>query len=122
MKLALGRIAELISATGDFDHEPIAEGYSIDSRTIAPGQLFFAVKGERHDGHDYVPQALAAGAVAAVVSKERTASLTGTPSLLVVDDTLIALQTLAAGVRRVWGKTLVGITGSAGKTTTKEAV
>ena len=124
MKLPLGRVAELITATGEFDHEPLAEGYSIDSRTLLPSQLFFAVKGERLDGHDYVDAALAAGAVAAVVSKTWAESRgpVAPPALLRVDDTLAALQTLGAAVRRLWGKPLIGVTGSAGKTTTKEAV
>ena len=67
MKLSLGRIAEFTGATGDFDTTTVAVGYSIDSRTIAPEELFFAVKGERLDGHDFVEQALAAGVAAAVV-------------------------------------------------------
>ena len=58
MKLPLSRVAEFLSATGEFDHEAVAQGYSIDSRTIQPGELFFAVKGERMDGHDFVTQAL----------------------------------------------------------------
>ena len=58
MKLVLSRVAEFLSATGEFDPNAIAQGYSIDSRTIKTGELFFAVKGERMDGHDYVRQAL----------------------------------------------------------------
>ncbi len=122
MKLPLGRVAELTSAAGTADQGAVAEGYSIDSRTIAPGQLFFAVKGERLDGHDYVEAALAAGAVAAVVRKDQAARYPDAARLLLVDETLVALQTLGAGARRIWGKTLVGVTGSAGKTTTKEAI
>ena len=59
MNLPLSRIAEFIAATGDFDPKAIAEGYSIDSRTVRPGELFFAVRGERLDGHDFIDQALA---------------------------------------------------------------
>jgi UDP-N-acetylmuramoyl-tripeptide--D-alanyl-D-alanine ligase len=103
----------------------VATGYSIDSRTVAAGDLFFAVRGERLDGHDFVAAALEKGAVGAVVARSRIASLPdkvlGHP-LLITDDPLAALQSLAAHVRRQWGRTLVGITGSAGKTTTKEAV
>src|SRR4029077_18513680 len=94
----------------------------IDSRTVAPGQLFFAVKGERLDGHDYVNAALEKGAAAAVVRKDQLSRYPDTTQLLSVDDTLLALQTLATAVRKLWGKSLVGITGSAGKTTTKEAI
>lgn len=103
----------------------VATGYSIDSRTIAPGELFFAVKGERFDGHDFVTAAVERGAVAAVVSKARVATLPDAAlavPLLVCDDPLTALQALAAHVRRQWGKRVVGVTGSAGKTTTKEAI
>ena len=103
----------------------IATGYSIDSRTVAPGDLFFAVKGERLDGHDFVAAALERGAVAAVVSRAKVSSLTdaalGVP-LLIAEDSLIALQALASHVRRQWGKRVIAITGSAGKTTTKEAI
>ena len=122
MKLTLSKIAEFLSATGDFPREEVAQGYSIDTRTIKTGELFFAVKGERLDGHDYVGAAAEKGAAAAVVQKDQLHRYPEKTRLLAVDDTLVALQTLATAVRKVWGKPLVGITGSAGKTTTKEAV
>jgi UDP-N-acetylmuramoyl-tripeptide--D-alanyl-D-alanine ligase len=122
MKLPLSRIAELVSATGEFNHKAVAQGYSIDSRTLRPGELFFAVKGERLDGHDFVEQALHQGAVAAVVRGDQLPRFPVKSGLLAVDDTLAALQKLATGVRRLWGKPLIGVTGSAGKTTTKEAI
>jgi UDP-N-acetylmuramoyl-tripeptide--D-alanyl-D-alanine ligase len=122
MKLSLSRVAEFISATGEFDHKAIAQAYSIDSRTIQPGQFFFAVKGERMDGHDFVQQALDKGAVAAVIRKDELARYAVKTRLLAVPDTLVALQTLGAAVRRLWGKPLIGVTGSTGKTTTKEAI
>ena len=122
MKLALSRISELLQATGEFDGRAVAIGYSIDSRSIQHGDLFFAVKGERLDGHDYVEAALAAGAVAAVVRKDAVARYCVKSRLLAVDDTLTALQCLGAAVRRIWGKKLIAITGSAGKTTTKETI
>jgi UDP-N-acetylmuramoyl-tripeptide--D-alanyl-D-alanine ligase len=122
MKLSLAKIAEFISAAGDFPRAEIANAYSIDSRTIGAGQLFFAVKGERLDGHDFVEQALEKGAVAAVVRKDQLSRYPSQSKLLAVEDTLTALQTLATAVRKLWGKPLVGITGSAGKTTTKEAI
>ena len=68
MKLTLGKIADWIHSEGEVDTDAEALGYSIDSRTIGAGDLFFAVRGERVDGHDFVEAALAAGAVAAVVS------------------------------------------------------
>jgi UDP-N-acetylmuramoyl-tripeptide--D-alanyl-D-alanine ligase len=122
MKLPLSKIADFISAPGDFPREELARGYSIDSRTVSPGELFFAVKGERLDGHDFVDAALERGAVAAVVRKDQLHRFPGNIKLLPVDDTLIALQTLATAVRKLWGKPLIGVTGSAGKTTTKEAI
>jgi UDP-N-acetylmuramoyl-tripeptide--D-alanyl-D-alanine ligase len=122
MRLPLSRVAEFLAATGEFDHKAIAHAYSIDSRTILPGELFFAVKGERMDGHDFVPQALEKSAVAAVVRKDQLARYPVKARLLAVDDTLVALQTLGAAVRRLWGKPLIGVTGSTGKTTTKEAI
>jgi len=100
-------------------------GYSIDSRTVLPGELFFAVRGERLDGHDFVAAALERGAVAAVVSRARVASVPDAVlavPVLIAEDPLVALQALAAHVRRRWGRRVVAVTGSAGKTTTKEAV
>ena len=122
MKLTLAKIAEFISAEGDFPRDEVAQAYSIDSRTVGKGELFFAVRGERLDGHDFVDAALEKGAVAAVVRKDQWHRYSWTDRVLVVDDTLVALQTLATAVRKVWGKPLVGVTGSAGKTTTKEAI
>src|SRR5271155_1745005 len=125
MKLALEQIGQWIGAETGSPSGHLASGYSIDSRTIAAGDLFFAVRGERFDGHDFVEAALARGAGAAVVSRDKLAALPGSVrdgNLLVVeDDPLAALQRLAAAVRRHWGGRVGGITGSAGKTTTKEA-
>jgi UDP-N-acetylmuramoyl-tripeptide--D-alanyl-D-alanine ligase len=103
----------------------VAQGYSIDSRTVGAGELFFAVRGERHDGHDFIAGALARGALAAVVSLARVASLPDAvleAPLLIVEDPLQALQALAAHVRRHWGGRVIAVTGSAGKTSTKDAV
>src|ERR1700722_8200337 len=122
MKLALSKIAEFVSAEGVFPADEVAQGYSIDSRTVGPGQFFLAVKGERLDGHDFVEQALEKGAVAAVVRKDHVDRYPKKERLLAVEDTLAALQTLATAVRKRWGKPLVAVTGSAGKTTTKEAI
>jgi UDP-N-acetylmuramoyl-tripeptide--D-alanyl-D-alanine ligase len=122
MKLTLGKIAVFISATGDFAAGEEVHGYSIDSRTVGAGQLFFAVKGERLDGHEFVGQALEKRAGAAVVCKDQLSRYSAQTRLLAVDDTLVALQSLAASVRKLWGKPLIAVTGSAGKTTTKEAI
>ena len=128
MKLTLGQVADWIHAEGDFTTKTEVMGYSIDSRSIAVGELFFAVKGERLDGHDYVEAALANGAAAAVVSMRWLGpeSIDSCKLLRVPDHdgcgVLDSLQQLARAVRRSWGKRVVGVTGSAGKTTTKEAV
>lgn len=134
MKLTLEQAAQWMAAApqAGCSLSGVATGYSIDSRTLQPGDLFFAIRGERFDGHDFVAAALERGAVAAVVSQPTPSGQNkagqgwGTQSssdrpVLVVEDTLAALQRLAAKVRRQWGRRIVGITGSAGKTTTKEA-
>jgi UDP-N-acetylmuramoyl-tripeptide--D-alanyl-D-alanine ligase len=126
--MTLGQIADWIHAEGMFDTSAEAVGYSIDSRTIGAGELFFAVRGERMDGHDYVETALKDGAVAAVVSQRWLAPVGVDEARLlrVPDDdeacVLYAMQTLAHQVRKQWGKRVIGVTGSAGKTTTKECI
>src|SRR5580692_5454174 len=122
MKLPLSRVAEFLSAVGEFDPNAVAQGYSIDSRSIQLGGLFFAVKGERMDGHDFVNQALENGAVAAVIRRDQLTRYPDKTRMMTVDDTLTALQTVASAVRRLWAKPLIGVTGSTGKTTTKEAI
>ena len=127
MKLTLGQIADWIHAEGEFDTSAEAVGYSIDSRTIGAGDLFFAVTGERVDGHDYAEAALNDGAVAAVVSMRwLPPSTVDKTKLLCVPDgdecVLRAMQRLANHVRKAWGKRVIGVTGSAGKTTTKECI
>ncbi|MDO4641740.1 MAG: UDP-N-acetylmuramoyl-tripeptide--D-alanyl-D-alanine ligase [Neisseria sp.] len=88
-----------------------------DSRDIRPGDVFFALVGERFDAHDFVAEVLAKGALAAVVSREDCAAL---PGALAVNDTLQALQTLAKAWRSHRNPFVFGITGSSGKTTVKE--
>ncbi len=131
MKLTLAEAAigagAVLEAPASLAHAGTLEvsEYSIDSRTLGAGALFFAVRGERLDGHDFIEAAVKRGAVAAVVSRARVAGLPDAVlavPLLITEDPLIGLQTLAAHVRRRWGKRVVAITGSAGKTTTKEAV
>jgi UDP-N-acetylmuramoyl-tripeptide--D-alanyl-D-alanine ligase len=119
MKLPLWRVAEYTGAQGAVDQELDAMGYSIDSRSVHPGDLFIALQGERFDGHDYVNTSLERGAVAAVVDSRRKMDVDA-QRLIKVDDTLKALQSLGAAARRLWGKPLLAVTGSAGKTTTKE--
>ena len=97
-------------------------GVSIDSRTVAPGQLFVAIHGPRHDGHQFVDAALQAGALAAIVAEKHLADYPQAvrARLIGVPDTLAALQDLARAVRRAWGRRIAAVTGSVGKTTTKE--
>ncbi len=103
---------------GGAAHE--VEGYSIDSRSVAPGELFFAIVGPRLDGHAFVDAAVARGAVAVVVAKGGAVRFPAAPALVRVKDTTRALQDLGAHVRRLRPLRVVGITGSAGKTTAKE--
>ena len=102
-------------------------GVSIDTRTLMPGELFVAIRGERFDGSDFVGPAVDAGATGIVVehgrgpcSRKRRAAPFGGVVVIEVDDAIAALQALAQGVRRRSGTRVVAITGSAGKTTTKE--
>ncbi len=97
-------------------------GISIDSRTIAPGEAYFAIIGERHDGHDFVSAALEAGAGVAVVAADKRAACPPDAPLLVVPDVLAGLRDLAAAARARSGARVVAVTGSVGKTSTKEAL
>lgn len=97
----------------------LVAGASIDSRTIRPAELFFAIVGRNENGHDFIGQALERGACGAVVSESHVADRSR--ARIRVDDTSLALQRLAAAVRDRSGIRVVAITGSMGKTTTKEA-
>jgi UDP-N-acetylmuramoyl-tripeptide--D-alanyl-D-alanine ligase len=96
----------------------LISGWSVDSRTIAPGDLYFALRGPSHNGHDYVEEAIRKGAAGVVVDHP----IDGVRNALVVKDTLGALQSLAGWARKRWGGQVIGVTGSAGKTTTKDAI
>ena len=122
MKLTLAQIAEWTEGTLYQASEVEATGYSIDTRTLIEGDAFFAVSGERFDAHTFVDLAFQRGAVAAIVREDKAAGLAAGGPLVAVDDPLLALQRLAAKVRKRWGRRVIGITGSAGKTTTKEMV
>ena len=94
-------------------------GVSIDSRTIKKGEMFFALKGERFDGHDFIEQAIEKGAKAAIVSRSRK-KFTTKIAIIKVVHTLTALQELAKFYRQKFNPVVVGVTGSNGKTTTKD--
>jgi len=121
MKLTLGEIAAVLSSAGPGSPR-IVRGYSIDSRTIGAGELFFALRGPRFDGHDFVAQAMERGAVGAVVEEAfwQRAPEPLRHSLVPVLDTTRALQQLGHWIRRKWDGPLVAVTGSTGKSTTKE--
>lgn len=113
---ALWTSAGLVAATGGtLDAEVAVTGVSIDTRTIAPGDLFVALVGDVGDGHDHVAAAFAKGAAAAMVHRDAA----GRP-LLRVADTFTALQSLGIAGRTRFGGRVVAVTGSVGKTTTKE--
>jgi UDP-N-acetylmuramoyl-tripeptide--D-alanyl-D-alanine ligase len=122
--MKIGRIIKTLDASASLDaalEEREPAGYSIDSRTVSEGELFFAVRGEVHDGHRFVTAALDKGAIAAVVSREFAASNEAIASvLLTVEETLDGLKRLASSVLGGWQGRVVAITGSMGKTTTKE--
>jgi UDP-N-acetylmuramoyl-tripeptide--D-alanyl-D-alanine ligase len=97
-------------------------GISIDSRTLAPGEAYFAIKGAVHDGHDFVAAALKAGAALAVVGKAQADKFPSDAPLLVVDDVLAGLVDLARASRARLEGQVIAVTGSVGKTSTKEAL
>jgi len=124
MRWTVTQVAEAVAGRRGLALDPLARlaGVSIDSRTIRAGELFVAIHGPSHDGHDYVAAALEGGAVAAVVAEPLLSRYPGwlQDRCIAVPDTLAALHQLARAVRQEWGKKICGITGSVGKTTTKE--
>jgi len=129
MTLDLQEVARAMAASGELPALPVT-GWSVDTRTQRPGDVYFALRGANHDGHDFVPQALAGGAAAVVVEAARCAAVEADVArcaavdgkALRVADTLVALGELGSWARRKWGGTVIGVTGSAGKTTTKDAI
>jgi UDP-N-acetylmuramoyl-tripeptide--D-alanyl-D-alanine ligase len=116
MTLTLQQVAEAIGAQSNAiaGH---AAGWSVDTRTQQSGDVYFALRGPNHDGHRYVADAIRQGAAAVVVEHP-----VGVTRELVVTDTQQALQRLGAWARAHWGGDVIGVTGSAGKTTTKDAI
>jgi UDP-N-acetylmuramoyl-tripeptide--D-alanyl-D-alanine ligase len=122
---ALWTVEEMAGAMGAERQGALPQsisGISIDSRTIGRGQAFFAIRGDRRDGHEFVASALAAKAGLAVVAADRRAELPSEAALLVVPDVLAALRDLAAAARARTKAKVIGVTGSVGKTGTKEAL
>jgi len=114
MEFSLTEIAEVLELQSGSD--ALITGWSTDTRTVAPGDLFFALRGPNFDGNAFVDQALAKGAVAAVANVSRNGQV------LTVPDTLIALQKVARWARDQWAQPVIGVTGSAGKTSTKDII
>ena len=124
MRWTLTQVADAVAGKRGHGLGPLAglAGVSIDSRTIRAGELFIAIHGPTHDGHDHVAAAMESGAVAAVVAEPLVSRYPGwiQDRCITVASTLDALHQLARAVRKEWGKKVCGITGSVGKTTTKE--
>jgi UDP-N-acetylmuramoyl-tripeptide--D-alanyl-D-alanine ligase len=132
--MKLDFILQALTAYQPTGQEPVIAAFAIDSRSVAPGGLFVAFPGERVDGHDYVGDAFQRGAIAALVEKPvgdfplldarqpiEIANFSQ-PVCILVDNTMIALQRIAAAWRAQLQPRVIGITGSVGKTTTKELV
>jgi UDP-N-acetylmuramoyl-tripeptide--D-alanyl-D-alanine ligase len=113
----LARVARALDL-GTFDDRPV-RGISTDTRTLAPGDCFVALIGERFDGHDHLDAAAQAGASALVVADARRAPRAGVP-VLEVPDTLVALGQLGRYRRDAWARPVIAVGGSNGKTSTKE--
>ncbi len=129
MRWTVQQVAGALGVTAPAGVDAVARvaGVSIDSRTVGAGELFIAIHGPRHDGHDYVAAALGRGAVAAVVARARVVEYAEAvrKKVIAVDDTFAALQRLGWTARNDWraangSRRLAAVTGSAGKTTTKE--
>jgi UDP-N-acetylmuramoyl-tripeptide--D-alanyl-D-alanine ligase len=130
-------LQEVARAVGAAAHPPplAVAGWSVDTRTQNPGDVYFALRGPNHDGHNFLTAAVEKGAAAVVV--ERSGGMEELPGAselrsdwqaeacptlqLLVPDTGRALQNLAAWARQKWGGRIVAVAGSAGKTTTKDA-
>jgi UDP-N-acetylmuramoyl-tripeptide--D-alanyl-D-alanine ligase len=109
---------DLTAALGAAGEPLRASGWSIDTRTLQPGDVFFAIPGTSHDGHDFVDEAARRGALACVLSREMPCPV----RLYRVKDTIAALQQVAVYARARWPCEIVAVTGSAGKTSTKDTI
>jgi UDP-N-acetylmuramoyl-tripeptide--D-alanyl-D-alanine ligase len=120
MKLSVRQVAGWLGLPAD--SAGTVAGWSVDSRSLQAGDLFFALRGPNHDGHAYIGEVFQKGAAAVVVDREIPGSPAPEGRVLRVADSLQALQQLASRARQLWGGRLVAVTGSAGKTTTKDIV
>jgi UDP-N-acetylmuramoyl-tripeptide--D-alanyl-D-alanine ligase len=124
MRWTIAQVAGAVGARPGAGLDPLARlaGVSIDSRTLRAGELFVAIHGPSHDGHDHVPAALERGALATMVADWQLSRYPGWigDRCIPVADTFDALKQFARAVREAWGGKIAGVTGSVGKTTTKE--
>src|SRR5213592_979068 len=124
MRWTITQVADALGTRPGTGLNPLARlaGVSIDSRAIRAGELFIAIHGPRHDGHAHVAGALEGGAIAAVVAEAQLPRYADPVRgrCIAVEDTFLALKQLARAVREAWGGKIAGVTGSVGKTTTKE--
>ncbi|MEI6451703.1 MAG: Mur ligase family protein, partial [Actinomycetes bacterium] len=121
LRLTLGEIAAACGGRLEGgDPQAVVGAVCTDSRRLIGGALFVGLRGDTYDGDAYAARALAAGAAAVLVRAATAARLPGDAPRIVVDDGLAALQRLATEVRRRAGAKVVAITGSAGKTSTKD--
>ena len=114
MEFSLKEIAQVLGTAAADD--ALVTGWSTDTRTVAPGDLYFALRGPNFDGNAFIDEALSKGAVGAVANVPKD------PRVLMIPDTLAALQQIAAWARKQWGRPVIGVTGSAGKTSTKDII
>ena len=123
MNLTLEEISNAVGGRLEGSRNTKVTGYSIDTRTLHAGEIFFAVKGPRLDGHQFLDQAFQNNASAVVVEEAGLKPAPGGAQPMIhVRSTVAALQTLARHIRRQWRNPIIGVTGSAGKTTTKEMI
>src|SRR5260370_37158943 len=126
MRWTIAQVADALGARPGTELNALARGagVSIDSRAIRAGGLFIAIHGPRHDGHDHAASALEGGAIAAVVAEAQLSryAVPVRDRCVAVAGTFDALKQLARSVRESWGGKIAGVTGSVGKTTTKETL
>jgi UDP-N-acetylmuramoyl-tripeptide--D-alanyl-D-alanine ligase len=124
MRWTITQVADAVGARAGAGLDTVARlaGVSIDSRTVRAGELFIAIHGPSHNGHDHVAGALERGAIGAMVAELEIGRYADAirAKCLVVADTFVALKQFARAVREAWGGKIAGVTGSVGKTTTKE--
>ena len=119
-EMTLGEIAEVCGGeVGEDWASAVATGVSTDTREVQPGELFVALTGARHNGHDFVGEAFERGAVGAVVARGKRGVVVGRQPLVTVDDTLVALGKIASRHRSKFNVAITAVSGSTGKTTTK---